>query len=101
MLASDFKLQDKNRPLPTVVSKLHIEDGLVRISAGMVGILLNSCSPRELQRLTPESGVCLEGTTMRARMSYGVAESELLIGGHGAEAGARSDELQIADRAGR
>ena len=33
---------------------------------------------RELQRLTPESGVCLEGTTTRVRMSYGVAESELL-----------------------
>ena len=49
-----------------------------RISAGMVGILLNSCSPRELQRLIPESGVCLEGTTTRVRMSYGVAESELL-----------------------
>jgi hypothetical protein len=30
---------------------------------------------RELQRLTPESGVCLEGTSVR--MSYGVAESEL------------------------
>jgi len=26
------------------VSKLHIGNGLVRISAGMVGILLNSCS---------------------------------------------------------
>jgi len=33
---------------------------------------------RELQRLTPESGVCLEGTMTRVRMSYGVAESELL-----------------------
>jgi hypothetical protein len=60
------------------VSKLHIGNGLVRISAGMVGILLNSCSPRELQRLTPESGVCLEGRTTRVRMSYGVAESELV-----------------------
>ena len=33
---------------------------------------------RELQRLTPESGVFLEGTTTRVRMSYGGAESELL-----------------------
>jgi hypothetical protein len=33
---------------------------------------------RERQRLTPESGVCLEGTTTRLRMSYGMAESELL-----------------------
>jgi hypothetical protein len=33
---------------------------------------------RELQRVTPESRVCLEGTTTRVRMSYGVAESELL-----------------------
>jgi hypothetical protein len=35
---------------------------------------------RELQRLTPESGVCLEGTTPRVRTSYGVAESELFTG---------------------
>jgi hypothetical protein len=58
---------------------MQIAYGLVRISAGMVGILLNSCSPteRELQRLTPESGVWLEETTTRVRMSYGVAESEL------------------------
>jgi hypothetical protein len=33
---------------------------------------------RELQRLTPESGVCLDETTTRVRMSYGVAGSELL-----------------------
>jgi len=33
---------------------------------------------RELQRLTPESGVCLGGTTTRVPISYGVAESELL-----------------------
>jgi len=31
----------------------------------------------EHQRLTPESGVCLEGTTTRVGMSYGMAESEL------------------------
>jgi hypothetical protein len=36
-----------DRPLLTTVSKLQIGNGLVRISAGMVGILLNSCSPRE------------------------------------------------------
>ena len=41
----------------------------------------------------PESGVCLEGTTTRVRMSYGVAESELLTEAN-AEAGVRSDELQ-------
>jgi hypothetical protein len=33
---------------------------------------------REFQRLTPESGVCLEGTTTIVRMSYGLAESALL-----------------------
>ena len=33
---------------------------------------------RELQRFTSESGVCLEGPTTRVRMSYGVAESDLL-----------------------
>ena len=33
-------------PLFTTVSKLQTGNGLVRISAGMVGILLNSCYPR-------------------------------------------------------
>ena len=56
---------------------------------------------RELQRLIPESGVCLEGTTTRVRMSYGVAESELLTGDTVLGAGAGSDELQIPDAAGR
>ena len=32
--------------LLTAVSRLHIGDEVVRISAGMVGILLNSRSPR-------------------------------------------------------
>ena len=51
----------------------------MRISAGMVGILLNSCSPRENSNdLHLSLGVSLEGTTTRVRMSYGVAESELL-----------------------
>jgi hypothetical protein len=36
-----------DRPLLTTVSKLQTGNGLVRISAGMVGILLNSRSPRE------------------------------------------------------
>jgi hypothetical protein len=38
-------------------SKLQIRNGVVRISAGMVGILRNSRSPieRQLQQLTPES----------------------------------------------
>jgi hypothetical protein len=45
----------------------------------MVGILLNSCSPREnANDLSLSLGVCLEGTTTRVRMSYGVAKSELL-----------------------
>jgi hypothetical protein len=39
---NEFRAND--RPLLTSVSKLHIGNGLVRISAGMVGILLNSCS---------------------------------------------------------
>jgi hypothetical protein len=34
---------------------------------------------RELQRLTPESEVCREETTTRVRISYGVAESKLLM----------------------
>jgi len=33
-----------DRPLLTTVSKRQIGNGLVRISARMVGILLNSCS---------------------------------------------------------
>jgi hypothetical protein len=33
--------------LLTTVSKLHIACGVVRVSARMVGILLNSCSQRE------------------------------------------------------
>jgi len=41
--------------LLTTVSKPEIACGLVRISAGMVGILLNSCYPRELNDLR---GVC-------------------------------------------
>jgi hypothetical protein len=55
---------------------------------------------RELQRLSPGSGVCLEGTT-KIRTSYGVAEFQIVDGGHGAEVGARSDELQLPDGAGR
>ena len=46
--------------------KLHIGNGLVRISARMVGILLKFMIPeRELQRLTSESGVSFEGQTTR------------------------------------
>jgi hypothetical protein len=48
----------------------------VRISAGMVGILLISCKQQEFQPLTPGGG--LEGTTTRVRMNYSMAESELL-----------------------
>jgi len=40
-------------PIPlTTVSKQHIENGLVQISAGLVGILLNSCFPRENSKRT-------------------------------------------------
>jgi hypothetical protein len=50
----------------------------LRISSGLVGILLDSRCPREnSKRLTPDSGVCAEGTATRVRMSCGVAESEL------------------------
>ena len=41
---------------------------------------------RELQRFTPESGVCLEGTTLRDRMSY---RRRVGIVNGNAEAGAR------------
>ena len=45
----------------TIVSKLHISHGVVRVSARMVGILLKFMFPEtELQRLTPESVVCFE-----------------------------------------
>ena len=37
------------------MSRFHIGCGGVRIFAAMVGILLNSCSQRELQPLTPDS----------------------------------------------
>ena len=33
------------------------------------------------EEISNESGVCLEGTTTRVRMSYCVAESELLMEG--------------------
>jgi hypothetical protein len=88
------------RPLLTTVSKLQIEDGLVRISALDGRNLAKFMLPeRECQRLTPESGVCLEGTSVR--MSYGVAESELLTEDTVLEAGAGSDELQVPDTTGR
>jgi hypothetical protein len=45
----------------------------------MVGILLNSCSSREHSNdLHLSLRFVLRGTTTRVRMSYGVAESELL-----------------------
>jgi hypothetical protein len=54
------------------VSKLQVGNGLVRISAGMVEILLKSCSPEELQPVGEDS----------------------------AEAGAMSEELQFPAKAG-
>ena len=51
----------------------------MRISAGIVGILLHSCSPGEhSEDVYLGLRFCLEGTTTRLRMSYGMAESELL-----------------------
>jgi hypothetical protein len=48
---------------------------------------------RELQRLLPESEICLEGTTTRVRVSYGVAVSDLSTEDTVLRpAGARSDE---------
>jgi hypothetical protein len=44
----------------------------------MVGILPDSCSPKENRGLISEFGGCLEGPTRGALTSYGVAESELL-----------------------
>ena len=46
--------------LLTTVSKLQIEYGLVRISAGLVGILLNSCSQRQNSNDLHLSPVCLQ-----------------------------------------
>ena len=45
----------------------------------MVGILLNSCSPKgPFQRLRAEPEACLEGMTARVRIGGRVAKSELL-----------------------
>jgi len=49
---------------------------------------------REPKRLTPDSGVCAEGTTTRVRLSYGLAESELLT------EDAALVRVQISDAAG-
>jgi len=67
------------RPLLfTTMSKLQIGKGLVRISAGMVGILLDSCSSRQLEWHTPRYRACGEGTTTSVRMTCGDGESESL-----------------------
>jgi len=83
--------------LLTIVSKLHFRNGLVRISAGMVGILLNLRSPRR----TPTSLGLPLGRATRVRMRCGVCHVRIVDGRHSAEADARTDELQIPDRAGR
>jgi hypothetical protein len=59
------------------MSKRQIGAGLVRISAGLVGIVLLSCCQRALQRLTPESGVALRERRREFRMNYGVTESDV------------------------
>src|SRR5258705_7577327 len=47
-LASELNwFRPVDRPVLTTLSKLRIGNGLVWISDGMVGILLNSCFPRE------------------------------------------------------
>jgi hypothetical protein len=51
-------VNSKNLPLPTTVSKLHFRNGLVRISAGIVGFLLNKWSRAERNDL-PKSGFAL------------------------------------------
>jgi hypothetical protein len=62
-----------DRPLLTTVSKLQIGNGLVRISAGMVGILIHSCIHRqnsnELQSVCRSSQGVLSEITARVRMS--------------------------------
>jgi hypothetical protein len=70
----------------------------------MGGILLDSCSPRENSNdLRLSLGFVLKGTTTRVRMSYGVAESELLTEDTVLRRvqGARSEELQIPAGPGR
>jgi hypothetical protein len=47
--------------LLTTLSRREVAHGLVRISAEMVGILLNSSCPNEIQRVTREFGVGLQG----------------------------------------
>src|SRR5882762_5298401 len=77
-LPSRVELVPADRPLLTTVSKLQIENRLVRISAGMVGILLNSCSARENSN---DLHLSLRFVWRERRgefeMNYGVAESEL------------------------
>jgi hypothetical protein len=64
--------------LLTTLSKLHIESGLVRICAGMVGILLNSCSPRKSSNdLHLSLGFVLRERRREFELAT-VAESELL-----------------------
>ena len=81
--------------LRTTLSKLHIAKGVVRVSVGMVGILLHSCAEREPRRLTisslPSQSV-LSAMTVRVRMScagsVGVDDER-----DGTEADARRDQL--------
>jgi len=54
---------------------------------------------RELQRLTPESGVCLGRTATRLRTSC-AGPVRIVDGRDSAEADARSDQLRMLDRAG-
>jgi hypothetical protein len=66
--------------LLTAVSKLHIAYGVVRVSARMVGILLNSCSQtRNFNHLHPSLRFVLSERRWREFESAALGYSELLI----------------------
>jgi hypothetical protein len=65
--------------LLTALSRPHTGHGVVRISAGMVGILLNSRSPRENYDVHQSLRVCLEWATTAVFESVASGYSELLV----------------------
>src|SRR5580765_2189542 len=79
--------------LLTTVSKLHIGHGVVRISAEMVGILLNSSSPRvNFYDLHLSLRFVLSGRRRRNSKKFSLRYSELLLEAISAEADGRSYE---------
>ena len=67
--------------LLTAMSKLHIAYGVVRVSARMVGILLNSCAERQDSNDLPQSQwFVLNEPRRREFESAALGYSELLIG---------------------